>query len=131
MKCFDADFTGDKDAFLQDFADTIVEDFQYLKENGLPVVQFSLQNEPEWRHDTGYSHCHYNADMYYQTVQKVFPTLKKAFPDILIHADSLDGQYSGRSKRLSPIRSFCLMWMPGRITIWEVTPIHRLIRQVA
>lgn len=100
LRCFDTDFTGDKDAFLQDFADTIVEDFQYLKENGLPVVQFSLQNEPEWRHDTGYSHCYYNADMYYQTVQKVFPTLKEAFPDIMIHADSLDGQYSGRSKKI-------------------------------
>ena len=100
LKCFDANFTGDKDAFLQDFADTLVEDFQYLKENGLPVVQFSLQNEPEWRHDTGYSHCYYNADMYYETVKKVFPTLKESFPDILIHADSLYGQYSNRSKKI-------------------------------
>ena len=100
LKCFDPDFTGDKDAFLQEFADTIVEDLRYLKENGMPVVQFSLQNEPEWRHDTGYSHCYYDADMYYETVQKVFPALKEAFPDILIHADSLSGQYSARSKKI-------------------------------
>ncbi len=100
LKCFDSDFTGDKDAFLQDFADTIAEDLRYLKENGIPTVQFSLQNEPEWKHDTGYSHCYYNADMYYETVKKVYPTLKEAFPDILIHADSLYGQYSARSKKI-------------------------------
>lgn len=105
LKCFDEDweYYGNAEKtqeFLQEFADTIVEDFQYLRDNGLPVVQFSIQNEPEWKHDTGYSHCYYNADMYYQTAKVVLPTVHEAFPDIHIHADSLYGQYSSRSKEL-------------------------------
>ena len=104
LKCFVPEEypeeAANKEAFLQEFADTIVEDFKYLKSEGLPVIQFSLQNEPDWTWDTGYSHCTYTADTYYETVKYVYPTLKEAFPDMHIHADSLHGQYGKGSQKI-------------------------------
>lgn len=98
LKCFSKSWEhyGNEEKtrqFLQEFADTIVEDLKYLRENDLPVIQFTIQNEPKWQHDTGYSHCFYTNEAYYETAKVVWPTLKQAFPDMHIHADSMDGQY--------------------------------------
>ena len=97
LKCFDPEFTGDKQAFLQEFADTVKEDLQMLQKNGIPIVQFGLQNEAPHKVNT-YSHCHYDAEPYYETMKVVIPTLKEAFPNLHVHADSWNGQYSEGSK---------------------------------
>ena len=97
LKCFDPEFTGDKQAFLQEFADTVKEDLQTLQKNGIPVIQFGLQNEAPHKVNT-YSHCHYDAEPYYETMKVMIPTLKEAFPNLHVHADSWNGQYSGGSK---------------------------------
>ena len=105
LRCYSPDFAndpvykGDKQRFLEDFADTIVADLKMLEENGIPVVQFGLQNEaPHWVRS--YSHCSYSDEEYYETMKVVVPKLREAFPDIHIHADSWNGQYSGGSQKI-------------------------------
>lgn len=99
LKCFDSSFKGDKQAFLEDFADTIVTDLKYLRENGIPTIQFGLQNEAPHKVNS-YSHCHYPDWAYYETMKAVVPKIEEAFPDMHIHADSWNGQYSGGSKKI-------------------------------
>ena len=99
LKCFDSNFTGDKQAFLQDFADTVKEDLQTLQKNGIPVIQFGLQNEAPHKVNS-YSHCHYDSQPYYETMKVMIPTLKEAFPNLHVHADSWNGQYSEGSKKI-------------------------------
>ncbi|WP_394923627.1 Ig-like domain-containing protein [uncultured Robinsoniella sp.] len=105
LRCFSRNFAndpvykGDKQRFLNDFADTIVEDLKMLEANGIPVVQWGLQNEADhWVRD--YSHCKYTNEEYYQTMKAVVPKIRAAFPDIHIHADSWNGQYSSTVQEL-------------------------------
>ena len=105
LRCFSSNFAndpiyhGDKQKFLEDFADTIVADLKMLEENGVPVVQWGLQNEaPHWVRS--YSHCKYTEQEYYETMKVVVPKIREAFPDIHIHADSWNGQYSEGSKKI-------------------------------
>ena len=107
LRCFGPDFAddpvyhGDKEKFLNDFADTLVEDFQRMREDGLPIVQFSLQNEPAITSVYGdYSHCYYTPQAYYETCKVVLPKLKEAFPDLFIHATSWEGQNASESKMI-------------------------------
>lgn len=99
LKCFDSSFTGDKQEFLQEFADTVKEDLQALQAKGIPVLQFGLQNEAPHKVNS-YSHCHYDAQPYYETMKTVIPTLKEAFPNLHVQADSWNGQYSNGSKKI-------------------------------
>ena len=105
LRCFGPDFEndpiyhGDKERFLNDFADTLVEDFARMRADGLPVVQFSLQNEPDITAVYGdYSHCYYTPQAYYETCKVVLPKLKEAFPDLFVHATSWEGQNAAASK---------------------------------
>lgn len=99
LKCFDSSFKGDKQAFLEDFAETVKEDLQSLQKNGIPILQFGLQNEAPHKVNS-YSHCHYDAQGYYETMKVMIPTLKEAFPNLHVHADSWNGQYSDGSKKI-------------------------------
>ena len=107
LRCFGPDFEndpiyhGDKERFLNDFADTLVEDFKRMRADGLPIVQFSLQNEPAITSVYGdYSHCYYTPQAYYETCKVVLPKLKEAFPDLFIHATSWEGQNAEESKMI-------------------------------
>ena len=84
---------------MQDFADTVKEDLQTLQKNGIPVIQFGLQNEAPHKVNS-YSHCHYDSQPYYETMKVMIPTLKEAFPNLHVHADSWNGQYSEGSKKI-------------------------------
>jgi O-glycosyl hydrolase len=98
LACFASSFTtthpeynGDKARFLSDFGDAVVRDLRYLEANGLPVRMWGLQNEPgNW--DRKYASCGYTADSYLQTFKAVAPKVRAAFPNVLIHVDSRDGQ---------------------------------------
>ena len=105
LRCYGPDFAddpvyhSDQGKFLNDFADTLVEDFQRMRAAGLPLVQFSLQNEPPLTSVSGaYSHCYYTPQAYYETCQVVLPKLKAAFPDLFIHATSWNGQNASESQ---------------------------------
>lgn len=101
LKCFDEswEYYGDEEKtteFLEEFADTIIYDFKRLEEAGIPITQFSLQNEPSLTSVYGtYSFCYYSDKDYYTACKVIFPKLKEAFPDIFIHANSWNGQQSG------------------------------------
>ena len=113
LKCFDENweysekntnketYETKKREFLEDFADTIIADFQRMRAAGLPVVQFSLQNEPDLGSVYGtYSFCYYSAQDYYDTCKVVLPKLKAAFPDLFIHANSWNGQHNASSGKI-------------------------------
>ena len=113
LKCFDENweysekntnketYETKKREFLEDFADTIIADFQRMRAAGLPVVQFSLQNEPALKSVYGtYSFCYYSAQDYYETCKVVLPKLKAAFPDLFIHANSWKGQHDPSSGKI-------------------------------
>ena len=106
LKCFDKswEYYGDEEKtreFLEDFADTLVYDFQRMRDAGLPIVQFSLQNEPPLTSVYGtYSFCTYGEQDYYDACKIILPRLKEAFPDLFIHAPSWDGQHAGSSKMI-------------------------------
>ena len=113
LKCFDenweyaaskvgqAKYEEEKQKFLEEFADTIIADFLRMRAAGLPVVQFSLQNEPPLKSVYGtYSFCTYEEQDYYEACKVVLPRLKAAFPDLFIHAPSWNGQHAGSSQMI-------------------------------
>ena len=72
-----------------------------MRTAGLPVVQFSLQNEPPLEGVYGtYSFCTYTEQEYYETCKVVLPRLKAAFPDLFIHANSWNGQHNASSGKI-------------------------------
>lgn len=77
--------------FLNDFADSVVQDLQYLEANGIPVVAFGLQNEAPHT-VTKYPHTRYTDEDYIAAFNIVAPKVRAAFPNIHIHANSWDGQ---------------------------------------
>ena len=103
LKCFDSswEYYGNEEKtteFLEDFARTLIYDFQRMKEDGLPIVQFSLQNEPPLTSVYGtYSFCTYSEKDYYTACKVILPMLKEAFPDLVIHANSWQGQHATSS----------------------------------
>lgn len=104
LKCFDPgwEFYGDEErttAFLEEFANTLIYDFRRMRNAGLPILQFSLQNEPPLTKVYGtYSFCTYTEKDYYTACKVVLPMLKEAFPEMLIHANSWHGQYDESSQ---------------------------------
>lgn len=110
LKCWTRNwkFYGDEEKtheFLVDFANTIKEDMAYLTENGIPITQFGLNNEPHVGYYSevpgagGYSTCIYTDEDYYNTAKVVLPILREAYPDLHIHVSSHWGQY-GRGSAL-------------------------------
>src|SRR5690606_30057914 len=95
LRCFGKDFKndpiyrGDTVRFLNDFAEAVVKDIQFLKSNGLPVSFFGLQNEP--MSDTRYSSCVYKnlpIDKYGLAYVAVAKKIRELDPKILIIGDS-------------------------------------------
>ena len=104
LKCWTKnwEFYGDEEKtheFLVDFANTIKEDMAYLTENGIPITQFGLNNEPHVGYYSevpgagGYSTCIYTDEDYYNTAKVVLPILREAYPNLHIHASSHWGQH--------------------------------------
>ncbi|TYR35808.1 hypothetical protein FXV77_12070 [Sphingobacterium phlebotomi] len=95
LRCFGKDFKndpvykGDTTRFLNDFAEAVVNDIQFLKNNGLPISFFGLQNEP--MSDTRYSSCVYKnlpIDKYGMAYVAVAKKIREMDPDIRIIGDS-------------------------------------------
>ncbi|MEV4514385.1 hypothetical protein AB0K00_36170 [Dactylosporangium sp. NPDC049525] len=77
--------------WLDQYGDAIVRDLQYLRDNGVPVKMFSLQNEPSIG-SVAYSCCTYSNDQYYKAFKAIAPKIRAEFPGIVIHADAENGQ---------------------------------------
>ena len=92
LRCFganfatDADYHGDTRAFLKDFAGACVRDLRTLKESGIPVKIWGMQNEP-WS-DTPYSSCKYEPTGYAAAFRVVAPAVRAFDPGITIIADT-------------------------------------------
>ena len=92
LRCFVKEFKddpiyhGDKGRFLADFAQACVKDVQTLKDAGLPVTIWGLQNEPFA--NTPYSSCIYGLSEYQKTFLAVAPELRKLDPKIKLIADT-------------------------------------------
>ncbi len=92
------------DGFLSDFGDAVVRDLDYLADNGIPIAMFSLQNEPKYTYNKPYSYTPYTDQQYYQAFRMVAPKVRSAYPDVLIHNDSHNGQ-TGMGSKLIQSRS--------------------------
>lgn len=92
LRCFGKDFKndpvyhGDADKFLADFAQACRNDLQTLKDNGIPISFWGLQNEPFA--NTPYSSCIYSGAGYVKTFKAVAPVIRKFDPNISIIADT-------------------------------------------
>ncbi|GAA3129429.1 hypothetical protein GCM10010530_58010 [Kribbella aluminosa] len=82
--------SGDQ-PFLSEFADALVQDVRYLKQHGLPVSWWGLQNEPGIT--PNYSGCDYSPDLYYNAFRTAASRIRSTFPEVRIHANSLGGQH--------------------------------------
>ena len=80
------------DGFLSTFGDAVVRDFDYLTDNGIPISMFSLQNEPKYTYKKTYPYTPYTDQQYYDAFRHVAPKVRSAYPDVLIHTDSHNGQ---------------------------------------
>lgn len=90
-------------SFLGQFGDNVVAELRQLQNNGIPVVMWGLQNEPNQK--TPYSSAVYTSQQYYQTFKVVAPKVRAAFPKVLIHANSWDGSSELGSPFPGPISS--------------------------
>jgi len=97
LRCFSKNFTadpvyhGDTNAFLNDFAHACVKDLQTLRDSGIPISMWGLQNEPFA--STPYSSCTYSAENYSKTFLTVAPMIRAFDPKIWIIADTAGLQY--------------------------------------
>lgn len=86
LRCFgkdfakDPDYAGDRERFLKDFSAAIVQDIKHLRENGIPVDHFGLQNEPVA--DTAYSSCKYSVGQYKFAYVPVAKAIREYDPSI-------------------------------------------------
>ena len=94
LRCFgkdfanDADYHGDVDRFLKDFAQAVVADITTLNKAGLKVSMWGLQNEPSVGHGV-YSTCKYfSSEDYVKTYTAVAEAIRAADPSILLFADT-------------------------------------------
>jgi O-glycosyl hydrolase len=92
LRCFgrnfrdDPDYHGDVDRFLSNFAQACRNDLQTLKDNGIPISFWGLQNEPFA--NTPYSSCIYGTATYSRTFKAVAPMIRAFDPNIAIIADT-------------------------------------------
>jgi hypothetical protein len=92
LRCFgenfadDPDYHGDVNRFLGGFALACQKDLQTLKDNGIPISFWGLQNEPFA--NTTYSSCLYSSGDYAQTFKAVAPVIRSFDPKIQIIADT-------------------------------------------
>ena len=92
-------------AFFNDFSDALVQDVRYLREHGLRVAQWGLQNEPVFgmtplngeKVQAGthpkmpYAIMFYSPADYATTLKYTVPKLRAYMPQLHIHANSWDG----------------------------------------
>jgi O-glycosyl hydrolase len=109
LRCYGPDFAsdpvyhGDVDRFLRDFAAACRRDLQTLRDHGIPVALWGLQNEPhteerrtgprsasEQKFDAhqSYSTCGYTPATYARTFRAVAPVIRAWDPRIKIIADT-------------------------------------------
>ncbi len=95
LRCFGANFAtdpvyhGDVDRFLGDFAAACRTDLQTLKDAGIPVIFWGLQNEPFA--NCPYSSCIYRPADYTRTFVAVAPIIRAFDPNIQLVADTDTG----------------------------------------
>ena len=101
LRCFGPNFAkdpvymGDRARFFQDFSSALVEDIKHLRENGIRVVKWGLQNEPRDKMGRAdYSRCGYNREEYVATFTAVAPAIRAHDPKIEIIADSWHLKYA-------------------------------------
>jgi hypothetical protein len=94
LRCFGENFLkdpiyrGDTDRFLRDFAEACCQDLQTLREAGLTVRMWGLQNEPYII--SKYSSCAYSPEQYARAFLAVAPKIRGFDPSIEIIADTWD-----------------------------------------
>jgi hypothetical protein len=92
LRCFTKGFKnepvyhGDEARFLSDFAQACRNDLQTLKDAGIPISLWGLQNEPFA--NTPYSSCVYGPTTYARTFLAVAPVIRAFDPNIKIIADT-------------------------------------------
>jgi hypothetical protein len=95
LRCFgsafdrDPEYRGDVDRFLKDFAEAYRRDLKTLRDHGIPIAMWGLQNEPPG--NTHYSTCVYTPAQYARTFLAVAPVVRSFDPKIRIIADSAFG----------------------------------------
>jgi hypothetical protein len=96
LRCFapgfaaDSIYHGDTNRFLTDFAHAVVVDIDTLRDAGLKVSMFGLQNEPDVNHAI-YSSCEYpSATAYVRAFQAVAGAVRGHDTNILIFADTFN-----------------------------------------
>lgn len=97
LRCFGKNFAndpvyhGDVNRFLADYAQAIRRDLQTLRDAGIPISMWGLQNEPIA--NVGYSSCTYTPQTYSQTFLAVAPVVRAFDPKIWITADDWNLSY--------------------------------------
>lgn len=94
LRCFapgfaeDPVYHGDTNRFLADFAHAVVGDINTLRDAGMKVSMFGLQNEPDVNHAI-YSSCEYpGAAAYVRAFQVVAGAVRQHDTNIFIFADT-------------------------------------------
>jgi hypothetical protein len=82
----DPDYKGDTGRFLNDFAKACRQDLITLRNAGIPISYWNLQNEPFV--NSLYSSCTYTSETYAQTFEAVAPQIRKLDSKIAIIADT-------------------------------------------
>ena len=84
----DPEYKGDTNRFLADFAESCKKDLHTLKDAGIPISFWGLQNEPAA--DNKYPSCVYTKTNYAPTFLAVAPAIRNFDTNISIIADSWD-----------------------------------------
>ena len=97
LRCFGKDFAkdpeyqGDRARFLDDFAKAVAADIATLRDAGLPVAMFGLQNEPHMGNAL-YPTCRYHTpEQYIPAFTAVATAVRALDPGIRIIADTSHG----------------------------------------
>ena len=85
----DPEYKGDVSRFLKDFAQACRHDLQTLRDSGIPISFWGLQNEPNA--DNKYPSCVYTSKNYAPTFLAVAPVIRAFDPKITIIADTGSG----------------------------------------
>ncbi|WP_160152208.1 Calx-beta domain-containing protein [Microbulbifer sp. ALW1] len=85
------------DIDYEDFGDAVIKDIQHFEQGGIPVVRWSLQNEP-FTSNNRYSNTYFPSDgiKYYEAYLATASKVRAYNPDIFLHSDSGHGQKSSR-----------------------------------
>jgi hypothetical protein len=84
----DPDYRGDRERFFRDFSGAVVADIRTLRQAGLRVSMFGLQNEPHVNHAI-YPSCEYpDPASYLEAFRTVASAVRRDDPEIMIVADT-------------------------------------------